>query len=136
MKDSIKGPKVENVFIAAVQEPGKDGTDVFNIYIINKKNKTIEGVLVSSVGYLINKKNGEKTQTSMLRHSLETIDPASFKKIEPIMENVFGLNNEYWVSFWIDNIMYDKKFIFLPETIKEENFTEIPVIRKKGVLIE
>lgn len=135
MKDSLKGPKVENIFIAAVQEPGEDGNDVFNVYIINNKDITIEGVLVSSVGYLINEKSGEKTQTSMLRHSLDTMSPDSFKKVEPIMEDVFGLNNEYWVSFWINNVMYDKKFIFLPETIKAENFTKIPVIEKKGVLI-
>lgn len=135
MKDSLKGPKVENIFIAAVQEPGEHGNDVFNVYIINNKDITIEGVLVSSVGYLINEKSGEKTQTSMLRHSLDTMSPDSFKKVEPIMEDVFGLNNEYWVSFWINNVMYDKKFIFLPETIKAENFTKIPVIEKKGVLI-
>ena len=34
------------------------------------------------------------------------------------------------------NVMYDKKYIFLPETIKEENFVLIPYINKKGVMIK
>jgi hypothetical protein len=135
MKESLKGPKVEDVYIAAVKEKGEDNSYVFNIYIINNKDVDIEGVLVSSIGYLRSEKSGEKVQTSMLRHYLETINPKEYKKVEPIMEDVFGLNNEYWVSFWVDMVMYDKKYIFLPETIKEENFTEIPLIGKKGVLI-
>lgn len=135
MKESLKGPKVEDVYIAAVKEKGEDNSYVFNIYIINNKEVDIEGVLVSSIGYLRSEKSGEKVQTSMLRHYLETINPKEYKKVEPIMEDVFGLNNEYWVSFWVDMVMYDKKYIFLPETIKEENFTEIPLIGKKGVLI-
>lgn len=135
MKESLKGPKVEDVYIAAVKEKGEDNSYVFNIYIINNKEVDIEGVLVSSIGYLRSEKSGEKVQTSMLRHYLETINPKEYKKVEPIMEDVFGLNNEYWVSFWVDAVMYDKKYIFLPETIKEENFTEIPLIGKKGVLI-
>lgn len=135
MKESLKGPKVEDVYIAAVKEKGEDNSDVYNVYIINNKESEIEGVLVSSIGYLRSEKSGEKVQTSMLRHYLETINPKEHKKVEPIMEDVFGLNNEYWVSFWVDAVMYDKKYIFLPETIKEENFTEIPLIGKKGVLI-
>jgi hypothetical protein len=31
--------------------------------------------------------------------------------------------------------MYDKKFIFLSETVKEENLVNIPVLNKKGVLV-
>ena len=57
-------------------------------------------------------------------------------KIEPIMEDVFSLSNEYWVSFYIDKIIYDKKFIFLPETISSEYFTQIPILNKRGVMIK
>jgi hypothetical protein len=31
--------------------------------------------------------------------------------------------------------MYDKKYIFLPESIKQENFTMVPVLNKRGVMI-
>ena len=58
-----------------------------------------------------------------------------FVKIEPIMEEVFGLTNEYLVSFWIDEVLYDKKFIFLPETIQEKNYIEVPKFGRKGIVI-
>ena len=135
MKEELEGPKVDNVIIAAVREKGVDENLVYNVYLINLKDQPLEGVLVSSKGYAFAQETEEKVETSMLRHNLETLDPKSFKKVEPIMEEVFGLNNEYWVSFWINRVMYDKKFIFLSETIKEENFVNVPLINKKGVMI-
>ena len=32
--------------------------------------------------------------------------------------------------------MFDKKYIFLPETIVEQNFTQIPILDKRGVFIK
>jgi hypothetical protein len=61
---------------------------------------------------------------------------SSFAMVEPIMEEVFGLSNEYWVSYFANNVLYDKKFIFLPESIQEGNLITIPVIQKKGILIK
>ena len=83
----------------------------------------------------MNVETGEKVQTSMLRHCLEVLLPNEAAKLEPIMEDVFGLANEYWVSFYVDGTMYDKKFIFLPETISEKNMKDIPVLGMKGVMI-
>jgi hypothetical protein len=77
----------------------------------------------------------EKVETTTLRKLLGSIQPLSAEKIEPIMEDVMGLNNEYWVCFWVGTTMYDKKFIFLSETVKEENLVNIPVLNKKGVLV-
>jgi hypothetical protein len=105
----------------------------WNVYLINLKQSQIEGVLVSSRGY--GEIENEKRASSELRHFLDKVNPQSFVKIEPIVEDVFFLNNEYWVSFFLDSKMYDKKFIFLPETIKQENFVNIPLLNKKGVLI-
>jgi hypothetical protein len=95
----------------------------------------MEGIIITSTGYGENANTGEKVKTSTLRHSLEVLLPNEAAKIEPIMEDVFGLANEYWVSFWINDQMYDKKFVFLPETIAEKNMKLIPVIGEKGVMI-
>ena len=61
--------------------------------------------------------------------------PNEAAKIEPIMEEVFGLSNEYWVSFWVNDVMYDKKFVFVAESISERNMKEIPLLGEKGVMI-
>jgi hypothetical protein len=134
MKKDIAPPAVENVAVAVVKEMNDLNELEWNVYLLNFKDEKIEKVLVSSHGY--GSVNEEPVKTSMLRHFLDDIEPRSFVKFEPIMESLFGINNEYWVSFFIDNVMYDKKYIFLPETIKEENFIVIPHINKKGVMIK
>ncbi|MBD3636190.1 MAG: hypothetical protein HUJ25_02520 [Crocinitomicaceae bacterium] len=136
MKKDINIPKVEDVCVAVVKEMNDEKTEeVFNVYLINQKDNKIKNTLVTSKGYGENQSTGEKVNTSILRHFIGDIEPDSFVKIEPIIEEVFGLNNEYWVSFFEGNQMYDKKFIFLPETIKEENMITVPLINKKGVVI-
>jgi hypothetical protein len=136
MKEDIKIPKVDGVSVAAVQEVGDDNTLVYNVYLINERKEELEKVLVTSKGYATVKKSGERVKTSTLRKSLGNMNAQSIQKIEPIMTDLFGLNNEYWVSFWIGSKMYDKKYIFLSETIKEEHFVNVPIINKKGVLIK
>ncbi len=134
MKKDIIPPPVENVAVAIVKEQNEENEWQWNVYLLNFKQKNIEGVLVTSKGYGIY--NNEEVKTSTLRHFLDVVNANDFKKIEPIVENLFGLNNEYWVSFFIGSVMYDKKYVFLPETIRDENFILIPLINKKGVIIK
>jgi hypothetical protein len=135
MREELKGPKVENVAVAVAERLDENNNIVHYVYLINLRDDIMEGVIVTSKGYGMNVKTGEKVQTSMLRHCLEVLLPNEAAKLEPIMEDVFGLANEYWVSFYVDGKMYDKKFIFLPETISENNMKEIPVLGMKGVMI-
>jgi hypothetical protein len=96
----------------------------------------MEGIIITSTGYGENVMTGEKIKTSTLRHCLELLLPNEAARIEPIMEEVFGLTNEYWVSFWVNDVMYDKKFLFLPETIQEKNMKLITQLGAKGVIIK
>jgi len=54
--------------------------------------------------------------------------------IEPIDAKVLHLNNEYWVSYYIGPQIYDKRFVFVPDTICEENLVFIQELEKEGVL--
>ncbi len=135
MKKDIEQPKVENVAVAVVKEKNEEGEYIWNVYLVNQRNETLQNVLISSKGYVTDLK-GNETKTSVLRHAIGNVDASDYAKIEPIIEDVFALNNEYWLSFFIDNKMYDKKYIFLAETIKEENFTSIPILNKQGVMIK
>ncbi len=123
---------VENIVVAVVREED-EGEMVWNVYIVNLYDADITNVLVSSVGYGIFE--GRDVKTSLLRHMIENLAAKDYGKIEPIMEELFGLNNEFWISFFLNDKMYDKKYIFLPESIKEEFFTMIPIINKMGVMI-
>lgn len=137
MREELLGPKVEDVAVAVVQEKGEDDATIYNTYLLNlKQDEIMEGIIITSKGYGENVTTGEKVKTSTLRHCLEILLPNEAAKIEPIVEEVFGLTNEYWVSFWINDKMYDKKFIFLPETIQEKNLKLIPVLGVKGLMIK
>jgi len=124
--------RAEDIAVAVVPEVVEDQNG-WMVYLVNLKNAAIENVLVSSKGY--GEIDNRNLRTSELRHYIEKLDAHKFSKIEPIIEDVFGLANEYWVSFYVNKTIYDKKFVFLPESINENNFVTIPFLNKKGVMI-
>lgn len=132
MRKDIPSPLVENVVMAVVLEE-ENGQNVWNVFLINLDIVPITNVIVTSRGY--GELNGERRSTSTLRHFYEKIPDLEFTRVEPIMEDTFGLTNEFWVSFFIDGQVYDKKYIFLPESITEKNFTQIPLLNVEGVMI-
>lgn len=134
MKKDIHPPQVTDIAVAVVKEENELGELEWNVYLLNLKKEKIEGVLVTSRGY--SSLEGEHKTTSTLRHFLDTIEPMNYSKIEPIIENVFSLTNEFWVSFFINHVMYDKQYIFLAESIRDEHLIQIPLIEKKGVMIK
>ena len=135
MREELLGPKVENIAVAVVQELNKDKETVYNVYLLNLREDIIEGIIITSRGYGQNVNTGEKVKTATLRHCLEVMLPNEAAKIEPIMEDVFGIANEYWVSFWVEDTMYDKKFVFPAESINDNNIKTIPVLGAEGVII-
>ncbi len=134
MKKDLPVNIVEDIAIAVVLERESPEVKVWNVYLINLKNEKIETVLISSKGYGI--KDGKQVKTSILRHSLGEVGSMQYALVEAIDEQVFGLTNEYLLSYYINGQIYDKKFIFLPESIVESNLIRIPVVNKAGVMIK
>lgn len=132
MKKDILRPKVEDVAMAVVRL-GDANDDDWAVYLINRKQVPLRNVLISSKGY--GTLNGEEVRTSVLRHFFDEVKPNSFVKIEKITFEVFGLNNEYLLSFYIDGDIYDRKYIFLPESITTPNLVKVPLVNLPGVLI-
>jgi len=134
MKKDVPQYKVENIAIVIVpREKGKD-EELWDTYIVNLKQQPIKSVLVSSKGY--GEIQGEKMKTTILRHFFAEIEAESFAQIEPIQVTLFDITNEYWVSFMVEDYMYDKKYVFVKGSINEKNLTLIPFLNKKGVMIK
>lgn len=133
MKKDIEDPKVEDIAIAAVLDQSPTGEEQWYIYLINLKNISLNNVLVSSKGY--GQLNEERIETSQLRHYIAELPAKSYARIEPIMPELFGISNQYWVSFYLGKQIYDKKYVFVAESIREENFTELPLMGRKGVML-
>lgn len=132
MISDIKIPEVKNVTLAVARKKNEGGNDEWKVYLINNNDFPIENTLVASKGY--GKKDGETQKTSILRHFLDTILPNSATLIEPIDPALFHLNNEYWVSYYIGKQIFDKRFVFVPDAIKEENLSYIKELEMEGVL--
>src|SRR5690606_38711889 len=133
MKKDLPENIVEEIGVAVGLENETPEARSWYVYLINRKKEPLKNVLVSSKGYDFS--DGKDIQTTLLRHFIGDVDGNSFAKIEPIDEALFGLTNEYWLSYYIGETIYDKKFIFLPESIVDSNFVKIPILNKPGVLI-
>ena len=119
--------------MAVVREQDEDGADAWYVYLINEKDTALDTVLVSSSGH--GEIDGERRATSEMRHYLETLGPKSWARIERIVEDVFALSNQYWLSFYIGGQIHDRRYIFVAGSIHEENFTRLPLMGARGVLI-
>jgi hypothetical protein len=132
MKKDIEIPEVNNVTLAVVREKTLFDTYDWKVYLINKNSFSIENTLVASTGY--GEVDGVQQRTSTLRHFLQTVPAKSTALVEPIQENVFHLNNEYWLSYYVGRQIYDKRFVFVPDSIREDNLTFIKELEMEGVL--
>jgi hypothetical protein len=134
MKKDIIIPEVENVFMAVVQEWSDDFMEkVWYAYLVNDSDFQLNGVMLVSKAF--GTLDGEMKKTSTLRHAFAEIPEVSVAKIELIEKSLLALNNEFMVTFFIGNTLYDKKFIFKANFIKEENQEEVPILFVDGVIV-
>lgn len=132
MKKDIPFLPVKDVKVAVVQKDSETGDAGWFVYLLNTGGTPLENVMVTARGYGF--VDDEPRKTSVLRHFLGSVAPGEPAVIEPIDPAVFGLSNEYWVSYYIGDQVYDKKFIFVPGSIMDENLSYISQLQRKGVL--
>ena len=129
MKKDIQIPKVSGVEIAVVYEYNPlYKTEDWNIYILNNKNVALEMIVIVSQGF------SETKTTSLLRKKLDVLPANAFSKVEFIQPELFVLNNRFQVSFFENNQLKDKTFLFEKNSIKESRLRMISEIKKRGIL--
>lgn len=134
MKKDITISEVENVFVAAVQEWSDDFMEkVWFIYLVNDSDFNLDSVMVVSKAF--GTIDGEMKKTSLLRHAFVEVPAVSVVKVEMLEKSVTTLNNEFMVTFFIGNTLYDKKFTFNANSISENNVEEVPILFVDGVII-
>lgn len=132
MKKDIDFGTVEGISVAIAATQTPQGETTWDVYLLNNNPFPIENVLVASKGYGV--MDGNEVKTSVLRHMFERVEAKGFVQVEPIDPAIFHINNEYWVSYYIDRQIYDKKFVFVPDSVVEENLIDISMLRLRGVL--
>ena len=122
---------MEKVYVAAVYEWNEEfRIHDWNTYIINENLFPLETVMIVTRG------SDSKQKTSTMRHSIKILPAKSFAKIELLQPELLKLDNEFSISFFADNKLLHKNFLFQKNTIKENKLQEIPVIPQKGILAE
>lgn len=135
MRPELLGPKVEGISLALVALSIEGGDPEYVVYLLSNREDIIEGIIVTSTGYGQDSISGQEIKTSTLRKGIEVMLPNEAARIEPIMPELFSLNNEYWVSFWSDDVMYDKRFVFEAGSIDPTKFEEIPQLNAAGIVL-
>ena len=131
MKKDIPIPEVENVYVAIVNEFNEVyKTQDWNAYIINDKDVDLDVVLIVINGF------SEDKITSTFRKKLDKLPKKSYAKIELMQEDLFALNNQFKVTYFEGNRMFDKTYTFRKNTINLKALQSIPLMRAKGVLVK
>lgn len=134
MRKDIIIPEVENIFLAAVQEWSDDFmSNMWYVYLVNDSDFLMENAMIVSKAF--GTIDGEMKKTSLLRHAFVEVPAVSVVKVEMLEESVLALNNEFMLTFFLDNKLYDRKYIFKAASISEANFEEVPILFKDGVIV-
>lgn len=132
MLKDIEFKKSEQIAIAVVPESSGEET-MWTVYFLNLGPQKVENVLITSRGY--GEINGKEVKTATLRWFLGDIEPEEACKVEEIPEDVSLLNNEFWVSYYIGKVIYDKKYVFVLDSLQAMHLTDVPILASKGILI-
>jgi len=133
MKKDIQIPKVTGVSMAIVKEYNNEfQCDDWNAYIINNKNVDIEMILIVSKGY----NESKQIKTAILRHKIDKLPAKSYAKVELLLNDVIKLSNVFNVTFFEENVVYDKKFLVKKGMINDGALRVISLLNKRGILIK
>ncbi len=132
MRKDIEMPEVTGVKICVGKSMNNKGESEWHVYLINKNLIELTNVMIVSKGYESQDDSGRKTST--LRHMIKKVEQQSYAKVESISPEVFGFYNEFWVSYYIVNELFDKKFIIEP--FNEFDLNEIEELDLQGKLAE
>lgn len=129
MKKSLKIPEVKKVYMAITHDYNEVfKTNDWNAYLINGKEEPLELVLIVSHGF------DDKMKTSTMRHKLDILPAKSGVKIELMQDEILKLNNEFKLTFFATNTLYEKTFLFKKNSIKESALRHIKILNKQGII--
>lgn len=134
MKKDITQLPVKDIKVAVCPRNGDLQEELWDVFLINEGSRPITNVLISSRGYGV--LDGREKITTTLRYFHESMSANSNFMIEPIQSSLFGINNEYWVSFNQGEHILDKKFTLLANSVSTTSLVFIPKLEKKGFLID
>ncbi len=131
MKKDIHIPIVTGLELAIVLDKNEqDNSDEWGVYLINRKEVDLEMIVIVSQGF------SETKTTSLFRRKIDILPANSFSKFEIMQPELFTLDNRFQVTFFEDNQLHEKTYIFQKGTIQKGFLRDIDILEKKGVIIK
>ncbi|THD69485.1 hypothetical protein E7Z59_03930 [Robertkochia marina] len=131
MRKDIEIPKAEGVRLLAVQEFHEElGEMVWNIYLYNAGSRVMDTVMVVLRG------SSEDRETSVMRKSLSRLEPGSYARLEILREELLAFKNEYLITYFDQEKMFEKNFTLAPGTIKEDRIKPIEEAGLSGIVFD
>lgn len=131
MKKDIQIPEVKGVSLLALHE-AEEGSDhkLWNIYLLNSGDRAMETIMIVLRGA------SEDKKTSVMRRSLEKLDPGCFARLEFVPDELVGFHNEYLIAYFQDNTMFEKNYVLEPGSLNIESMVAIPELGTQGIRFE
>ncbi|MFD1314182.1 hypothetical protein [Namhaeicola litoreus] len=96
-------------------------------FLLNESSFDLNTVLIMSKGF------DRERETAIMRHKIDVLPAGSFAKIELLQEDVLELNNEFSLSFFVENNLFEKKFFVPKSTVKEGKLRMIKAMNMRGI---
>ncbi|QCK13355.1 hypothetical protein [Mangrovivirga cuniculi] len=128
MKKDILERKAEKIGVALSKQKTGDWT----VYFINFHDTSLKNVLINSCG--TGEIEGKEVKTSVLRHIIDSVGPNKAVAFESMVEEVFKLDNEFKITYFKDNQLYDGVITFESGSIKKDNTEFVAEIGQDVVL--
>lgn len=131
MKKDITIPKVEGVFLVVIPEYNNafKGDD-WNVYVVNENEEPIELVMITSKGF------DNQRETAQMRHKIDLLPAKSGVKFELMVDEVLVLNNEFKLTYFANNKLFDKVFLIKKNSLKKSAMRMINALNKRGFIVK
>jgi len=131
MKKDIEISEIDGVYIVIVPEYNEAfKSDDWNVYLVNERDTDVEMALIISKGF------DDKRETAQMRHKIELLPAMSGVKFELMVDEVLALNNQFKVTFFVKNKLYDKTFIAKKNSVKKSALRMVKALDKRGIVIK
>jgi hypothetical protein len=100
----------------------------WKIYILNYSEHILKNVMITSSG-----SSSDGRVSATLRHFIDDLQPNAGVPFELIMPEMFALKNNFFVTYYIDSVIYDREIEFDENSISIENSDTIELINLIGV---
>lgn len=132
MRKDFEIPSSEGICIAMIPKQDGDGKKVWSVGLYNERPDTVFNVIINAQGSGHIK--GKEKHTDKVRFLIDSLDPGAFHPFEILLRESTELTNTYWVSFFSNNELCDRKIIVPPRYVMGQKKERIGMSKLVGVV--